>query len=179
MFESCVKMSPDRIFNTDGKITYNILKDRMTVVNQKVDYTDKHHRLKWLNTIIGNIQTRDYSISSVKLRIFWYHIISKFTLDTLIIFWDYPLRPCSCTINRFTPMWVDKFIVSIFYESINLSLHIVSNQYITWFIHEKLKNAGFPHEYNCLWKCITSPIWWNDICLILAYLSPKIKGIPL
>ena len=63
-------MSPDRIFNTDGKITYNILKDRMTVVNQKVDYTDKHHRLKWLNTIIGNIQTGDYSISSVKLRIF-------------------------------------------------------------------------------------------------------------
>ena len=104
MFESCVKMSPDRVLNTDGKITYNILKDRMTVVNQKVDYTDKQHRLKWLNTIIGNIQTRDYSISSVKLRIFWYHIISKFTLDTLIIFWDYPLRPCSCTINRFTPM---------------------------------------------------------------------------
>ena len=102
----------------------------MTVVNQKVDYTDKHHRLKWLNTIIGNIQTRDYSISSVKLRIFWYHIISKFTLDTLIIFWDYPLRPCSCTINRFAPMRVDKFIVSIFYESISLSLHIVSNQYI-------------------------------------------------
>ena len=60
MFESCVKMSPDRVLNTDGKTTYNILKDRMTVVNQKVDYTDKNHRLKWLNTIIGNIQTRDH-----------------------------------------------------------------------------------------------------------------------
>lgn len=60
MFESCVKMSSDRVLNTDGKTTYNILKDRLTVVNQKVDYTDKHHRLKWLNTIIGNIQTSDH-----------------------------------------------------------------------------------------------------------------------
>lgn len=51
MFKSCVKMSHDRVLITYGKTTYNILKDRMTVVNQKVDYTDKHHRLKWLNTI--------------------------------------------------------------------------------------------------------------------------------
>ena len=32
----------------------------MTFINEKADYTDKHHRLKWLNTIIGNIQTRDH-----------------------------------------------------------------------------------------------------------------------
>ena len=60
MFESCVKMSPDRVLNTDGKTTYNILKDRMTVVNQKVEYSDKNHRLMLFNTIIGNIQTRDH-----------------------------------------------------------------------------------------------------------------------
>ena len=75
MFESCVKMSPDRVLNTDGKTTYNILKDRMTVVNQKVDYTDKHHRLKWLNTIIGNIQTQIIGI---------YHGVSKRDLPLFV-----------------------------------------------------------------------------------------------
>lgn len=68
-------MSPDRVLNTDGKTTYNILKDRMTVVNQKVDYSDKNHRLKWLNTIIGNIQTQIIGI---------YHGVSKRDLPLFV-----------------------------------------------------------------------------------------------
>ena len=32
-------LSKDRILNTDGKTTFNIMKDRITVVNEKVDYS--------------------------------------------------------------------------------------------------------------------------------------------
>lgn len=60
MFESYVKMSLDSVSNANGKITCNILKTRMTVINKKADYTDEHHRLKCLNTIINNISTRDH-----------------------------------------------------------------------------------------------------------------------
>lgn len=49
-------LSKDRILNTDGKTTFNVLKDRITVNNFKVDYTKKNHRLHWLNIIIGDVK---------------------------------------------------------------------------------------------------------------------------
>ena len=48
-------LSKDRALNTDGKTTFNIMKDRTTVVNEKKDYSKDNHRLYWLNTILGNI----------------------------------------------------------------------------------------------------------------------------
>ncbi len=53
---SFIMLSKDRVLNTDGKTTYNILKDRITVNNCKIDYDEDDHRLYWLNTIVGNIQ---------------------------------------------------------------------------------------------------------------------------
>ena len=44
-------LSKDRTLNTDGKTTFNIMKDRITVVNEKIDYFKNGHRLYWLNTI--------------------------------------------------------------------------------------------------------------------------------
>ena len=49
-------LSKDRTLNTDGKTTFNIMKDRITVVNEKIDYSKDGHRLYWLNTILGNIK---------------------------------------------------------------------------------------------------------------------------
>ena len=48
-------LSKDRILNTDGKTTFNIMKDRITVVNEKIDYSKNDYRLYWLNTIVGDI----------------------------------------------------------------------------------------------------------------------------
>ena len=49
-------LSKDRTLNTDGKTTFNIMKDRITVVNEKIDYSKDNHRLYWLNTILGDIK---------------------------------------------------------------------------------------------------------------------------
>ena len=49
-------LSKERTLNTDGKTTFNIMKDRIKVVNEKIDYTKKDHRLHWLNIIIGDIK---------------------------------------------------------------------------------------------------------------------------
>ena len=49
-------LSKDRTLNTDGKTTFNIMKDRITVVNEKIDYSKDDHRLYWLNTIVGDIK---------------------------------------------------------------------------------------------------------------------------
>ena len=38
-------MSKERKLNTDGKSTYNILKNRMEVKNKAIDYNDDNHRL--------------------------------------------------------------------------------------------------------------------------------------
>ena len=32
------------------------MKDRITVVNEKIDYSKDNHRLYWLNTILGDIK---------------------------------------------------------------------------------------------------------------------------
>ena len=57
-FQKAVVMSKDRILNTDGKTTYNCLKKDLTVFNYHVDYSEKDHRLYWLNIVIGNIQNQ-------------------------------------------------------------------------------------------------------------------------
>lgn len=49
-------LSKDGTLNTDGKTISNIMKDRITVVNEKIDYSKDHHRLYWLNTIFGDIE---------------------------------------------------------------------------------------------------------------------------
>ena len=49
-------LSKDRPLNTDGKTTFNIMKDRIKVVNEEVDYSKEDHRLYWLNTILGDIK---------------------------------------------------------------------------------------------------------------------------
>lgn len=46
----------DKILNTDGKFSYDCLNDRITVRNQKIDYSEDNHRLYWLNTIVGDLK---------------------------------------------------------------------------------------------------------------------------
>ena len=45
MFDQYVIMSPDRKLNTDGKSTYNVLKTKMQVQNEKIDYDKEEHQL--------------------------------------------------------------------------------------------------------------------------------------
>lgn len=44
-FDQYVKMSNERKLNTDGKSTYNILKTRLQVINEVIDYDKEDHRL--------------------------------------------------------------------------------------------------------------------------------------
>lgn len=63
-----IVMSKDRVLNTDGKRTFNVVKDRIEVINEVIDYNAKNHRLHWLNIIIGNIKNDIIGI---------YHGVSK------------------------------------------------------------------------------------------------------
>ena len=56
-FDKNVKMSEDRKLNTDGKTTYNILKSKLEVLNEKIDYKDDNHRLYFLNKIVSNFNS--------------------------------------------------------------------------------------------------------------------------
>ena len=67
-FQEGVVMSKDRVLNTDGKTTYNCLKEDLTVFNIPIDYKDPKHRLHWLNIVIGNVQNQILGI---------YHGVSK------------------------------------------------------------------------------------------------------
>ena len=49
-------LSKDRTLNTDGKTTFKVMKERIKVVNEKIDYSKNDHRLYWLNTIVGDIK---------------------------------------------------------------------------------------------------------------------------
>ena len=55
MFDQYVIMSPDRKLNTDGKSTYNVLKTKMQVQNEKIDYDKEEHQLYFLNKIVSNL----------------------------------------------------------------------------------------------------------------------------
>ena len=48
-------MFNERKLNTDGKATYNILKTRLQVINETIDYDKEDHRLYFLNKIISNL----------------------------------------------------------------------------------------------------------------------------
>ena len=69
-------LSKDRTLNTDGKTTFNIMKDRITVVNENIDYSKDNHRLYWLNTILANINNNIIGI---------YHGARK--IDLHLFFW--------------------------------------------------------------------------------------------
>ena len=51
-----IVLGKERKLNTDGKFSYDCLKDRIQVNNQKVNYEETEHRLLWLNTVIGNVK---------------------------------------------------------------------------------------------------------------------------
>ena len=57
-FEKYVKMSKERKLNTDGKTTYNILKNKIEVNNEVIDYDNDNHRLYFLNKIISNLNSQ-------------------------------------------------------------------------------------------------------------------------
>lgn len=65
---SNIRLSLDKTLNTDGKFSYDILKDKIQVNNKKINYSEKGHRLYWLNIIVGDIKN---NISGI------YHGISK------------------------------------------------------------------------------------------------------
>ena len=48
-------MFNERKLNTDGKTTYNILKTRLQVINEIIDYDKEDHHLYFLNKIISNL----------------------------------------------------------------------------------------------------------------------------
>lgn len=50
------RLSKDRTLNTDGKTTFASLENEIKLRSEKIDYNKKDHRLKWLNTIVGNIK---------------------------------------------------------------------------------------------------------------------------
>lgn len=51
-------LSMDRTLNTDGKTTFNVLKDRINLHNYKVNYDDKNQRLHSLNIVIGDVKNQ-------------------------------------------------------------------------------------------------------------------------
>lgn len=52
-----VLLSKDRVLNTDGKTTYNVIAEDIQLVSKIIDYKDTNHRLYWLNTIWSNIKS--------------------------------------------------------------------------------------------------------------------------
>ena len=56
-FSKNVKMSKDRILNTDGKTTFNILKSNLQVKNDKINYQENESKLYFLNKIASNFKS--------------------------------------------------------------------------------------------------------------------------
>ena len=54
--EKRIKLSKDRVLNTDGKTTFNVMSDKITWNGEKIIHEEKNHRLHWLNTIWSNIK---------------------------------------------------------------------------------------------------------------------------
>lgn len=70
-----MKLGKERKLNTDGKTTFQPLKDKINLNSEKIIYTEQNHRLKWLNIIVGNIQNNIVGI---------YHGVSKRELPLFI-----------------------------------------------------------------------------------------------
>ena len=104
-FQSSVVMSGEKTLNTDGKTTYNSLKEDLTVINVKVDYTSKNHRLYWMNVIIGNIQNHITGI---------YHGGAKCDLPLFLEEQEYRLATETQGVKcwtRFMTIWLHPFLV--------------------------------------------------------------------
>lgn len=76
-----------RTLNTDGKTTFNSLKDSIRLVSEKIDYDKKDHRLYWLNIITGNIKNHITGI---------YHGISKRDLPLFLKEQEYRFNHRNC-----------------------------------------------------------------------------------
>lgn len=57
VLEDSIVMGRERELNTDGKRSYDIFQDNLTVINEKITYKSNDHRLKYLNIFISNLQS--------------------------------------------------------------------------------------------------------------------------
>ena len=86
-------MSNERTLNTDGKTTYNILKTRLQVINEVIDYDKENHRLYFLNKIISNLN---------QYLLHVYHGVSKRMLPLYYCEYKYRFnhRKCRFIMNK-------------------------------------------------------------------------------
>lgn len=56
-FNEFVRMSKERVLNTDGKTTYSKLAFKINLHREKIDYSDNNHRLWFLNKIVSNLNS--------------------------------------------------------------------------------------------------------------------------
>lgn len=56
-FNEFVRMSKERVLNTDGKTTYSKLASKINLHREKIDYSDNNHRLWFLNKIVSNLNS--------------------------------------------------------------------------------------------------------------------------
>lgn len=61
-------LTKERLLNTDGKTTFNVLRDTVTLKAEIIDYDKPDHKLHWLNIVIGNVKSQITGI---------YHGVSK------------------------------------------------------------------------------------------------------
>lgn len=57
VLEDSIVMDKERELNTDGKRSYDIFQDKLTVINEKITYKRNDHRLKCLNIFISNLKS--------------------------------------------------------------------------------------------------------------------------
>lgn len=55
MEKYCI-LCKEAVLNADGEKGFNMLGEQIQVENEKINYNETDYRLKWLNTIIGNIK---------------------------------------------------------------------------------------------------------------------------
>lgn len=68
-------LSKESVLNTDGKTTFSELFHEIQLKSKKIIYTEKDHRLYWLNIIVGNIKNNITGI---------YHGITKQALPLFL-----------------------------------------------------------------------------------------------
>ena len=98
-----MKLDKNRKLNTDGKNTYNILKDKIDLKSEKITYETNSHRLYWLNVIIGNIKNNITGI---------YHGVTKRDLPLFLNEQQWRFN------HRFTGQQIMNKISSYIYHSV-------------------------------------------------------------
>jgi len=73
-------LSKERVLNTDAKNIFNVLKDKVTLKAEIIDYSKENHKLRWLNTLIGNVKNQILGI---------YHGVSKRDLPLFLAEQEY------------------------------------------------------------------------------------------